>query len=212
MHTSCGSSTVPWKSSLDTLYIMRQHICLWIMHSSLTVDSEYSTWHETIHLWLTMSYLDNLQYWWQADCSNACTMCINNSGLAVDCGQFLTAVNLQTACSELSGRSSVAVSSLLNRMDLRYTLPMMHWFAQPDKPHMEILWCSVQPSKAVLGCAILWSALTYISEAISTLMVDRTSNLKAAEEHSCKQFAAVHACYISSTVAWKSILDTLHDM
>ncbi len=109
MHTSCGSSTVPWKSSLDTLYIMRQHICLWIMHSSLTVDSEYSTWHETIHLWLTMSYLDNLQYWWQADCSNACTMCINNSGLAVDCGQFLTAVNLQKACSELSGRSFVAV-------------------------------------------------------------------------------------------------------
>jgi len=67
-----------------------------------------------------MSYLDDLQ-WLQAICRNACLMSINNSGLAVDCGQFLTAVNLQTACSELSGRPSVAVSSFLSRMDLRYT-------------------------------------------------------------------------------------------
>jgi len=72
--------------------------------------------------------------------------------------------------------------------------------------------CAVK--QGCVSCAMLWSALTYISEAISrsTVMVDETCKLKAAEEHSCKQFATVHACYVSSTVACKSILDTLQDM
>jgi len=66
--------------------------------------------------------------------------------------------------------------------------------------------CAVK--QGCVSCAMLWSALTYISEAISrsTVMVDETCKLKAAEEHSCKQFATVHACYVSSTVACKSIL------
>ena len=105
-----------------------------------------------------------------------------------------------TACSELSGRSSVALSSLLDRMDLRYTFPMMHWFAQPERLLMEILSCSVQPSKAVLGCIMLWSALTYISQAIPTVMVDRTSDLKAAEEHSCKQWSLQYVLWATLTI------------
>ena len=143
LHTSCGSSTVHIPhSSLDSLHVKRQHICLWVKHRCNWFWTQYITWDDMLYVCTSVAYmyilshLDDLQLL-QAVCSNACTIWTNHSGLAVDWGHLLTAVNLQTACSELSGRSSAAPSSLLglNRMDdLRSSQTFSKWCTGSHSP------------------------------------------------------------------------------
>ena len=150
LHTSREPSTVhiPYQGLNVMSWFAACQEATYLSVNQAQMESILNTAHHMmIHLWLKLiyilSHLDDVQLL-QAVCSNACTIWINYSGLAVDCGHFLTAVN-QTACSEPSGRSSAAPSSLLgpSRIDFRHFPNDALVCTAQQIAHGNVIWRSV---------------------------------------------------------------------